>query len=410
MSTPRQAHGTVLARGAARPATAVLVALAALLMFGVGTASADPWATIGARATPYSGGSTQGWGVPLLYGDDHACKPDEFETSAYRTLSLKAEVAFGDGKGGWNVSEEVFSPTGPGPRGAAGIAFLSSSTFRPKNGRIKFAVFVSARDNLAGYADNAGRVSGLCILSNIKKEALEESVKAVAKDLVTSQIPLINQVPTDACSLAMTSFTGWMKIEAVGFNALANDPPRPSFRQRVKAVVRVPMSIEATGTGVQAPVASAMNVLIDAHAQADANLDALLVAAERALGAQKAKNKRWQTRHTQDARRFARAAAVHLGRMHTGLPALAAALRSVGYLDSAPTPEQLAGLPAGLTPSTQATVRLLGLGSKDLAELAKRSAAATPVVRSLPAIVEDPTVLAALDTAAAELRSIGAKK
>ena len=106
-------------------------------------------------------------------------------------------------------------------------------------------MFSQARDNLAGYADNAGRVSGLCVLSNIKKEALEESVKAVAKDLARRQIPLINQVPTDACSLAMTSFTGWMKIEAVGFNALANDPPRPSFKQPVKAVVRIPMTIEA---------------------------------------------------------------------------------------------------------------------------------------------------------------------
>jgi hypothetical protein len=38
----------------------------------------------------------------------------------------------------------VFSPTGPGPRAAAGIAFLSSDTFRPNNGRIKFAVWVSA--------------------------------------------------------------------------------------------------------------------------------------------------------------------------------------------------------------------------------------------------------------------------
>ena len=103
MSTPRQAHGKVLARGAARPAAALLVALAALLTFGVGSASADPWVSIGARATPYSAGSTQGWGVPLLYGDDHACAAGRVRDERLPDAALKAEVAIGDGKGGWNV-------------------------------------------------------------------------------------------------------------------------------------------------------------------------------------------------------------------------------------------------------------------------------------------------------------------
>jgi hypothetical protein len=443
-------------------------------------AAADLWVVTGSRATPYPAGQTRYLGVPVLYGDDHACLPDEFETSAFRRLSIKAEATFAGAIGGWNLSEEVFRADGPGPSAAAGILHIDSfnGTLRPVNGRVRFGLFMSsfcqatladdyhasqnvdlsarvdlngrppqvpaipddltspparlpepppppkkrqsiwnarskqvfanARDNVLRYGDNAGRVSGLCILQNIKREALEESVKAVAKDLAQSQVPILNQIPTDACSLALTSFSGWMKLEGMAFHALANDPPRPSFTTRVTPVVRVPFTVEATGSGTQAPVASALTVLVDANARARANMRALLVAAERALGAQKAGNALWQRRQTADARAFARASATQLARVRAGLPALAAALRQVGYTDHGPTPDELASLPVGLTPGARATARVLGLTPKQVDELAASSAAvATPLSRSLPGFFDDMEVLAALDATIAELRSIG---
>ena len=116
MSTPRQAHGNVLVSGVARHAAAILVAMAALLNVLQGhRGGMSPWASIGARATPFSGGSTSGWGAAAVRRRPRL-PAGRIPDDPYRRLSLKAEVAFADGKGGRNVTDEVFSPDGPGPR------------------------------------------------------------------------------------------------------------------------------------------------------------------------------------------------------------------------------------------------------------------------------------------------------
>ncbi|HYH62938.1 MAG TPA: hypothetical protein VD766_13805 [Solirubrobacterales bacterium] len=265
-----------------------------------------------------------------------------------------------------------------------------------------------ASDNLVGYAENAGSLGGLCAFSNIKKEAIEESVKLVAKDLAQSQVPLLNQIPTDACSFTMSAFTGWLYIEAYAFDEIAKDPPQPRYRRAVRARVRVPVTVRATG--IQRPLASSLNAALVTVARSRANLDALLDANERLQGAQRRHDRRWTRRHKAAAKSFALRASRELKRLPSRFATLAQALRKAGYIDRAPAAHEVGPLQNrfanGLPADMRATLAVLGVAKSDLKQLAGALAAAAPDGAGFPGVLESPATAKVFKDAANELRRI----
>jgi hypothetical protein len=263
--------------------------------------------------------------------------------------------------------------------------------------------------NLVGYAENAGSLGGLCAFSNIKKQAIEKTVKLVAKDLAQSQIPVLGQIPTDACSFTMSAFTGWLYIEAYAFDKLAKDPPQPRYRRTVRARVRIPFAVTATGD--LAPLATRLNAALAGVARSRAYLEALLDANERLQGAERRHDRKWTRRQRAAAKRFALKTAAELKRLPARFAAIAAALRKAGYVDRAPTPNEVGllrdqfsrGLPAGM----RSTMSVLGVPKSNLKQIAGGIAAADPYAAGFPGVLESPATAHVLNDAASELRQIG---
>jgi hypothetical protein len=270
-------------------------------------------------------------------------------------------------------------------------------------------VLERASDNLVGYAESAGSLGGLCAFSNIKKEAIEESMKLVAKDLAQSQVPLLNQIPTDACSFTMSAFTGWLYIEAYAFDEIAKDPPQPRYRRAVRARVRVPVKVRASGS--QGPVASSLNAALVTVARSRTYLDALLEANERLQGAQRRHDRKWTRRHKTAAKGFALQASREVRRLPSRFAALARALRKMGYVDRAPAADEVKGLQnrfaSGLPADMHATLTVLGVAKADIRQLAGVLTAAAPDRAGFPGVLESPATAKVFQDTANELRRIG---
>ena len=256
---------------------------------------------------------------------------------------------------------------------------------------------------LLGYASNAETLANACVLGGIKKEALKASLKAVAKDLAVSLVPIVGQVPTDPCSMAMGAFAGIVRLEALGLVTLAQDPPRKRYRSRVKARVKVPISIRSTEAAT-APLAKTLTAVIKLNARARAYLTSMLVANERMQGAQKARDARWRKIHERAARKFARRAARAIAAVRKGGIKLADQLSALGY-DQAPTAEQLQQATSiGLAAPQGSLLRVLGVGKRERRALAKDVTTASPTPTGLAQSLRE--AASSLDAAVTTLRGI----
>jgi hypothetical protein len=260
-----------------------------------------------------------------------------------------------------------------------------------------------AAQRLLGYANNAEAIANVCVLGGIKKAALKASLKAVAKDLAVSQIPIVNRIPTDPCSMALGAFTGIIRLEALGFVKLAQDPPRKRYRSRVKARVKVPISVRATKPSTL-PLARTLSDAIKLNARAQGYLKAMLIANERMQGAQKARDGRWRKIHGRAARKFGKLARkAVIGVRKRGIK-LARQLDALGY-SQAPTADQLQQATSiGLSAPQDALLRVLGVGKRERKALAKDLRTATPPATTIAQGLRDGA--ASLATAAASLRAI----
>jgi hypothetical protein len=320
------------------------------------------------------------------------------------------------------VEGTVTPAPGPGggttPGGSTGTSPKSGSNPTNKSKKKQKGILTDkskqvlerASDNLVGYAESAGSLGGLCAFSNIKKEAIEESVKLVAKDLAQSQLPLLNQIPTDACSFTMSAFTGWLYIEAYAFDKIAKDPPQPRYRKPVRARVRVPLVVKPRGS-IQGPTVSSLNAALVAVARSRAYLEALLEANERLQGAQRRHDRKWTRRHKSAAKGFARRASREVKRLPSRFAALATALRNLGYTDRAPAGDEVKGLQSrfasGLPADMRATLNVLGVAKADIKQLAGALTAAAPDGAGFPGVLESPATAKVFQEAANELRRIG---
>jgi hypothetical protein len=310
----------------------------------------------------------------------------------------------GDGSGGGGSGSEETPSTGS----------CGTSKTKPKGGKGAPAkrgilsdkskqCLARTAQRLLGYASNAEAIANACVLGGIKKEALKASLKAVAKDLAVSQVPIVNQIPTDPCSMTMGAFTGILRLEALGLVTLAQDPPRKRYRSRVKARVKVPISIHSTAAAT-APLAKTLTDVIKLNARAKAYLTSMLVANERMQGAQKARDARWRKIHERAARKFAKRAAEAIAAVRKRGIKLADQLSALGY-DQAPTAEQLQQATSiGLAAPQDSLLRVLGVGKRQRRALAKGVTTASPPRTSLAQSLRE--TASSLDAAVTALRGI----
>jgi hypothetical protein len=260
-----------------------------------------------------------------------------------------------------------------------------------------------AAQRLLGYANNAEAIANACVLGGIKKAALKASLKAVAKDVAVSQIPIVNRIPTDPCSMAIGAFTGLLRLEALAFVKLAQDPPRKRYRSRVKARVKVPIAVRATKPSTRA-LARTLSDAIRLNARAQSYLRAMLVANERMQGAQKARDARWRKIHGRAARKFAKVARNAVAGVRRRGIKLAAQLGALGYRQT-PTADQLEQATSiGLSVPQDALLRVLGIGKRERRALDRNVKTATPPATTIVQALHDSA--ASLATAVESLRAI----
>ncbi len=283
-------------------------------------------------------------------------------------------------------------PTGPAPGGGTtptpgGGQKGGGGQPKPKKRGIlsdkSKKTLAQAAQRLLGYANNAEAVANACVLGGIKKAALKASLKAVARDLAVSQLPIVSKIPTDPCSMALGAFTGILRLEALGFVKLAQDPPRKRYRTRVKANVRVPIAVRPTRRASR-PLAASLGKAIAQSARARAYLAALLVANERMQGAQKAHDARWTKIHRKSAIRFARAAATATAALQKLGAKLASQLGAAGYRGTLTAQKRDSAAGRGLSKRQDALLRVLGVSARDRRAVRKGVKSAVPGATSIP--------------------------
>jgi hypothetical protein len=305
-------------------------------------------------------------------------------------------ITFGESPGGGG-------PTGPAPGGGTTPAPGGGQTGKQPKPKKRGILSDKSKRNLAqaaqrllGYANNAEAVANACALGGIKKAALKASLKAVARDLAVSQLPIVSKIPTDPCSMALGAFTGILRLEALGFVKLAQDPPRERYRTRVKARVRVPIAVRPTRRASR-PVAASLSKAIAQSGRARAYLAALLVANERLQGAQKARDRRWTKIHRKSAIKFARAAATATAALQKLGVKLASQLGAAGYRGTLTAQRLDMAAAGGLSKRQDALLRVLGVSARDRRAVREGLKSAVPGAESVPdAMREAATSLAGM--------------
>jgi hypothetical protein len=245
---------------------------------------------------------------------------------------------------------------------------------------------------------------------------VKASLKAIGKDLAQSYTPYLQDIPTDPCSLTMSAFTGWLYIEAAGFDKLAKDPPDPRYRSVVQPSVRVPITVVGTGAGV--PLAKFLNLIAEATARAQAYLAALLTSAERAQGAAAAGNSTWRNRQNQAIRKYASEAVKALIASRSALRKVGPALAASGYVRVELSSADAAAFQTeirtrGLPRDIQSMLTVLGLTGAQRAALRSGIAGATPdalTSTSFPSLLTSPGFVRPLNDAITTLRRVAASR